>query len=43
VSDGALASETQSRVPGHGLARGLLLDIVGDAMNLSRAARPAET
>jgi hypothetical protein len=38
-----LAGETQSRVPGHRLAHGLHLDVAGDATNLTRAARPADT
>jgi hypothetical protein len=43
ASGGALTGETQFRVLGHRLAHGLHLDVAGDATNLSRAARPAET
>jgi hypothetical protein len=43
ASGGALAGETQSKVPRHELARGSHLCAAGEATDLSRAARPVET
>jgi hypothetical protein len=42
ASGDALAGETRSRVPGHGLARSLHLDVAGDATNFTSGSTQAQ-